>query len=245
MRLQRYLAQCGVASRRAAEELILAGRVKVNGKVVRELGTKVDPEKDLVKFHGRPVKRPDTPEVWMLNKPNGIITTMRDPQQRRTVASLVHSSGRRLVPVGRLDANTTGLLLMTDDGDLALRLTHPRWGVEKDYLVTVEGTLNSEAKKLLREGVALDGRPVAVEKLTSAQGVGPARQGCSRWRVVVHEGRRHLIRRLMEAVGYPVHGLHRERVGPIELGQLASGQARRLTDEEHAALRAAVGLDSH
>ncbi len=244
MRLQRHLAQCRVASRRRAEELIRAGRVKVNDQVVRELGSKVDPAVDRVEVDGRVVRPPEGTEVWMLHKPRGVVTTMRDPQGRRTVAQLVKVPGRRLVPVGRLDADTTGLLLLTDDGDLALHLTHPRWGVEKEYLVTVEGRPDRKTCQTLRDGVTLDRVPASLATLEPAQGVGPARRGCSRWRVVVDEGRHHLVRRVFEAVGHPVVGLHRARVGPVEIGLLGRGQARRLTQEEEAALRQAAGFEN-
>lgn len=241
MRLQRYLAQCGIASRRHSEELILAGRVRVNGEIVRELGTQVDPEKDKVEFDRSEVTPPSDWEVWALNKPRGVVTTMRDPQGRKTVADLMRGkSGHRLVPVGRLDQIASGLLLMTDDGDLALRLTHPRWGVDKEYLVTVEGTLSREEQRSLCTGIEIEGRRSRFLSVKRASGVGPARQGCTRWSVVLHEGRYHLVRRLFEAVGHRVVGLHRPRVGPLELGTLKSGSARRLSNEEVAALRRAV-----
>lgn len=242
MRLQRYLAQCGVASRRHAEELITAGKVKVNGATVTTLGTKIDPGADRVECEGRQVQpRPET-EVWMLHKPRGVITTMHDPQGRRTVAQLVRSPGHRLVPVGRLDAATTGLLLMTDDGDLALRLTHPRWGVEKEYLATVEGSLNREEREALLEGVFVDGKTTRLTALASASGWGTPRPGQTRWLATVHEGRYHIVRRLFEAAGHPVTQLHRVRVGPVRLGTLAKGASRRLTPAEARKLRRAVGL---
>ncbi len=243
MRLQRYLAQAGVASRRRAETLITAGRVRVNGQVVTELGTRVDPEKDRVEFDDQAVTPRAAPEVWMLHKPTGVVTTMSDPQGRRTVADLVQMPGRRLVPVGRLDIATSGLLLMSDDGDLALRLTHPRWAVEKVYLTTVEGAPSPESRAALLREIDLDGRPAALAHLEPAADVGSPRRGQSRWRATVHEGRYHLVRRLFEAVGHPVVGLHRIRIGPLTLGPLKRGEARRLTDKEIAALRRAVGLD--
>lgn len=242
MRLQRYLAQAGVASRRHAETLIRAGRVRVNGQVVTQLGTQVDPARDRVECDGRPVTPQAAPEVWMLHKPRGVITTMRDPQRRRTVADLVKSPGHRLFPVGRLDAQTSGLLLFTDDGDLALRLTHPRWGVEKEYLVTVEGQPGRETREALLEGVFVEGRTSRLERLRPAEEFGPPAEGQTRWLVVIREGRHHVVRNLFAAVGHPVVGLHRVRVGPLTLGRLGRGRARRLAEREVAALRRAVGL---
>ncbi|MBI2955360.1 MAG: rRNA pseudouridine synthase [Chloroflexi bacterium] len=229
-RLHKALAQAGVASRRASEEMIRQGRVAVNGRVVVELGTKVGPE-DVITVDGRPIK-PQTRKVYlMLNKPMGYVTTASDEFDRPTVMALV-ASQVRLFPVGRLDVDSEGLLLLTNDGDLAYRLTHPRFGVEKEYLALVDGNPTEKELEKLRQGVMLDDRktaPAIVERLKK----GPE----GTWlRLIIHEGRKRQIRRMLVSVGYNVSRLIRVRVGPLRLGDLPSGQSRPLTREEIASI---------
>lgn len=230
-RLQKVLAHAGVSSRRKAEEFIVAGRVSVNGQVVRELGVKVDASRDRILVDGRPVG-PEPVEYWLLHKPAGVITTVVDPQGRPTARDMVPTRAR-VYPVGRLDADSSGLLLFTNDGELAQRLMHPRHQHEKEYRVLVAGEPTPEDIKRLRRGVPLDGRltvPAEVRLL------GTTRDGT--WlTVVLREGRNRQIRRMLDAVGHRVLSLERLRIGPIELGELRPGQARRLTKSEAAELR--------
>ena len=233
MRLNAYLARAGVASRRKADELILAGRVTVNGRP-GQLHTAVSAG-DRVEVDGRPVA-PQRLAYVLLHKPAGVVTTTRDPQGRRTVAELVPRRPR-VVPVGRLDADTTGALLLTNDGPLAHRLAHPRYGVEKTYVAEVEGEPGEEALRELREGVELeDGRTA------------PARAralGAGRVELVLHEGRKHQVKRMLAAVGHPVRRLHRSAYAGLTLAGLEPGEWRELAPAEIARLRRAVGLAGH
>lgn len=228
MRLNAYLARAGVASRRGADELIKAGRVRVNGRR-GELNTFVE-EGDLVELDGRPLA-PQRLAYVLLHKPAGVVTTARDPRGRQTVVDLVRHEAR-VVPVGRLDADTTGALLLTNDGPLAHRLAHPRYEVEKVYEVDVEGELSDEATRRLAEGVELDDGRTAPARVR--------RLGPGRLELAIHEGRKHQVKRMCEAVGHPVTRLHRSRYAGLELASLAPGEWRELTDEEVAALRGAV-----
>ena len=228
MRLNAYLARAGVDSRRGADELIKAGRVVVNGEPGR-LNTFVETG-DVVEVDGRPVAAQPL-EYVLLHKPAGVVTTARDPQGRRTVVDLV--AGRsRVVPVGRLDADTTGALLLTNDGALAHRLAHPRYGVEKVYEVDVDGEPSDEALRRLETGVELEDGPTAPARVRGL--------GRSRIELTLHEGRNRQVRRMLEAVGHPVRRLHRSRYGGLELGALAPGESRQLTPDEVTALRRAT-----
>jgi len=229
VRLNRYLASAGVGSRRAVDELIRAGRVTVNGEV-GELGAAVG-DGDVVAVDGRTVA-PQELAYLMLHKPSGVVTTASDPQRRRTVVDLVESP-ERVYPVGRLDRDTTGQLLLTNDGELANRLAHPRQGVDKTYVVEVEGDPPPEAIRRLAEGVELDDGPTAPARAR--------RLGAGRLELVIHEGRNRQVRRMCEAVGHPVRRLHRTAYGPLELDTLAPGSWRPLTAEEVAALRPETG----
>jgi pseudouridine synthase len=225
VRLNRYLASAGVGSRRAVDELIRAGRVTVNGQM-GELGGAVG-EGDVVAVDGRPVA-PQELAYLMLHKPPGVVTTASDPQGRRTVVDLVESP-QRVYPVGRLDRDTTGLLLLTNDGELANRLAHPRHGVEKTYVADVEGDPPPDVLRRLAEGVELADGPTAPARVR--------RLGAGRIELVIHEGRNRQVRRMCEAVGHPVRRLHRSAYGALELGALAEGRWRALTSEEVDALR--------
>jgi pseudouridine synthase len=237
VRLQRYLAASGVASRRRSEELIVAGLVRVNGRIVRELGTSVAGD-DVVEFSGRIVAPALEPAYIVMNKPLGVVTTMRDPEGRRTIADLLrgHDSQRRVVPVGRLDYDTSGVLLLTDDGALAHVLTHPRFGVEKTYRATVRGRLTPEQIAGLQRGLKLDDGAAAPARLRTVA----TRREASTVDVTIHEGRNRQVRRMFEELGHPVIGLSRLRFGPIGLGTLRPGEIRPATAREVSALRAIV-----
>lgn len=241
-RLQKFIAHAGIASRRHAEELIVAGAVSVNGQVVRELGTRVDPARDEVRVHGRPVKpaRDEDHLYILLNKPTDTVTTAYDPQRRRTVLDLLPGEwvARRVYPVGRLDRDTEGLLLLTDDGELALRLTHPRYALPKEYAALVEGRPTPEALRRLERGVLLPGdeRPTAPARAWIERHAGDAT-----WLgIELHEGRNRQVRRMLDVIGHPAIRLRRVRVGPITLGRLPAGQSRLLTSKEVESLRRAV-----
>lgn len=236
-RLQKFLARAGVASRRAAEEIIRAGRVVVNDQVVTEMGVKVDPGRDVVKVDGRPVKVKAALVTVMLHKPSGYVCTTRDPQGRRVVTELLGQRPERLYPVGRLDYDATGLLLLTNDGELAYRLTHPSFLVPRIYRVTVAGEVSRETQRQLAAGVELDGRTVFPEIMVIKRE--PEKTVLE---ITVHEGRYHLIKRLMEQVGHPVMKLKRIAFGPLKLEGLARGTFRELTWREIQALKAEVDL---
>ena len=230
MRLNAFLARAGVASRRGADELIRAGRVRVNG-APGELNTIVG-KHDVVEVDGVRVL-PQPLAHLLLHKPAGVVTTARDPQGRRTVVDLVPTEPR-VVPVGRLDADTTGALLLTNDGDLAHRLAHPRYGVPKVYEADVEGSPSADALARLRRGIELDdGRtaPADVRRL-----------GPHRIELTLHEGRKHQVKRMCEAVGHPVTRLHRARYAGLDLAGLGAGEWRTLTSGEVAELRRSFGL---
>lgn len=238
-RLNKYIAQAGIASRRRADELIAYGKVRVNGKVVRELGTIVAPG-DKVDVSGTPIAPLTNTAYLVVHKPAGVLTTMRDPQGRRTITELLPKHAPRVVPVGRLDYDTAGVLLMTNDGDLANRLLHPRYGVEKTYRATIAGRLSTEEVKRLNDGVLLDsGEQAAGAKLR----VVSVRTGTSVVDITIHEGRNRQVRRMFDAVGHAVQALVRLRFGPIALGDLPVGHTRALTPKELSALRRVASQD--
>jgi len=238
-RLNKYIAQAGVASRRRADELIAYGKVRINGKVVRELGTMVVPG-DKVDVSGTPIAPIAELAYLVIHKPTGVLTTLRDPQGRRTIGELLPKRAPRVVPVGRLDYDTAGVLLMTNDGELANRLLHPRYGVEKTYRATIAGRLSAEEVKRLNEGVMLDGGEQAIGAKLRVVSV---RSGSSVVDITVHEGRNRQVRRMFEAVGHPVQALVRLRFGPIALGDLPVGHSRTLTPKELSALRRVASQD--
>jgi pseudouridine synthase len=225
-RLQRALARAGFGSRRSCEELISAGRVKVNGRLAT-LGDKVDPTRDVVVLNGATVNLDPNVRYLALHKPVGVVTTMRDPQGRRDIREFVPDEPR-VFPVGRLDLDSEGLLLLTNDGDLAEALTHPRYGVEKEYLVEVQGTPTPKHLGALRRGVELDDGPA---RATSVRIV-DARGERGQLALVMTEGRKREVRRLLAAVDLPVARLVRVRIGPISLGRLKAGAVRDLTADE-------------
>jgi 23S rRNA pseudouridine2605 synthase len=221
VRLGRYLAHGGVASRRAAERLVREGRVRVEGEVVTDPARDVN-EGSAVEVDGRPVA-PESREVWAVHKPAGVVSTAREPGRRRAVTELVESK-RRLYPVGRLDADSTGLILLTNDGELANRLTHPRYGVSKTYRLRLSTPPGKRQLERLRRGVKLD------DGVTAPAGV--RRLGEREIEVTIREGRKRQLRRMAEAVGNQVEALRRIRIGALELGDLEPGEARRLSEDE-------------
>jgi pseudouridine synthase len=236
-RLQKVLAQAGVASRRAAEKLIAEGRVTLNGEIVRMMGTKADAEQDDIRVDGRRLRPPQRTRYILLNKPAGYVSTRSDPQRRPTVIDLLREVREYIYPVGRLDYDSEGLLLLTNDGNLAAQLTHPRHGVERTYEVRVAGTPDAESIDRLRKGIVLDGRrtlPADVALLSSRRD----REGALR--LTIREGRNRQVRRMCEAVGHPVRALRRVGIGPLDDRRLKTGHWRELTAEEVQALRAAV-----
>jgi len=237
-RLQKVLAQAGVSSRRKAEELIVAGKVKVNGKVVTLLGTKVDPEKDKILVEGKPVTGLEKKVYVLLNKPTGYVTTVKDPEGRPTVVRLLKGIKERVYPVGRLDYETEGLLLLTNDGQLAFALTHPKHGVEKVYLAQVVGVPGPDQLGKLRRGIRLaDGitAPAKVRRLAIME-------GNALLELKIHEGKNRQIRRMCESLGHPVMKLQRIALGSLTLEGVATGSYRRLSPQEISELFKAAGL---
>ena len=235
-RLQKALSHAGAASRRAAEKLIADGRVSVNGKTVMTMGVKVDPEVDEIRLDGRRIKAASKLRYILLNKPAGFVTTRSDPQKRRTVLDLLEGVSEYIYPVGRLDYDTEGLLLLTNDGDLAARLTHPRHGVARTYEARVAGMPDREAIERLRSGIPLDGRrtlPADVALLNQGR-----RDRDGVLRLTIREGRNRQVRRMCEAVGHPVQHLKRTRFGSLADKKLRPGEWRELAAEEVKTLKA-------
>ncbi len=235
VRLQKLLSQAGVASRRAAEKLIAEGRVTVNGATVREMGVKADPAADDVRVDGRRIKAPSRLRYILLYKPAGVVTTRSDPQRRRTVIDLLRGVREYVYPVGRLDYDTEGLLLLTNDGDLAATLTHPRHGIERTYEAHVAGMPDDDALDRLRRGIPLDGRRTHPADATLLNSGRRDRDGVLL--LTIREGRNRQVRRMCEAVGHPVRKLRRIRIGPIADRRLKPGEWRELTLREVEKLR--------
>lgn len=235
-RLQKILSAAGVASRRASEQMILEGRVTVNGETVRELGTKADPDTDAIKVDGRRVKTAITHRYVVLYKPKGYVTTRKDPEGRRTVMDLIGDS-QYIYPVGRLDYDTEGLLLMTTDGDLAARLMHPRHEVDKEYEVIVLGAPDARALEKLKKGVYIEGGRTSAAHVHVGSTV-KGHKPTTLLTITIREGRNRQIRKMCSAVGLPVRDLRRIRMGPITLGRLKPGQWRDLTPAEVKRLKA-------
>jgi 23S rRNA pseudouridine2605 synthase len=231
-RLQKVLARVGLGSRRTCEDLIAEERVRVNGEIA-ELGRRVDPDHDLVEVDGAPIGIRPGLVHYLLNKPAGVVTTASDPQGRPTVVELVPEEPR-VFPVGRLDLDTEGLLLLTNDGELANRIAHPSRGVEKEYLAEVEGTPSRAALRALREGIELEDGPTAPAQASLVEP--------SLVKLTIHEGRNRQVRRMLDAVGHPVRRLIRTRIGPISDRRLAPGAWRPLTGPELRSLEAAVAV---
>lgn len=236
-RLQKYLAHAGVASRRTCEELIQQGKVKVNGTVVKEMGIKIDPEKDTVEVAGKTVKNEEEKVYLLLNKPKGYVTTLRDPQKRPKVVDLLKEVEARVYPVGRLDYDTEGLLLLTNDGDITYKLTHPKHEIGKTYLALVKGVPDQDKLKRFQKGLRLaDGltSPAKV-KLLKKQGSNTLLE------IIIYEGRNRQIRRMCETIGHPVLELKRTAMGFLQLSGLETGKYRYLTKTEISKLKKLVG----
>ena len=234
VRLQKVLAQAGIGSRRACEALISEGRVEVNSEVVTEQGRRVDPERDVIRVDGSRIPPPRRHLYLVLNKPRGVVVTMDDPEGRRTVADLLAEGAtrflrkERLFHVGRLDTDSEGLLILTNDGDFANKLAHPSYQVPKTYIVEVSGPVGPETLRRLRRGITLDDGPVQPTSVKIVSGAGEK----TLLKITLQEGRNRIVRRTMEAVGHPVRRLSRIGIGPVRLGNLKVGEYRELTREE-------------
>ncbi len=239
IRLQKYLSECGVASRRKAEDLILAGKVKVNGKPA-SIGDKVDPARDTVVIAGKKIKKINKKNTYiMLHKPRGFITTLSDEMGRKCVAQLIEDVGTRVYPVGRLDRDSEGLLLLTDDGDFANALTHPTRHVPKSYRVTIRPTITDEQITALTTGIEIDGRMT----LPSEVRVLEKKEGRVVIEIIIYEGRNRQIRKMCDSLGLEVARLKRTQIGSVKLGMLKQGDWRNLTEEEVHKLTVASSID--
>jgi 23S rRNA pseudouridine2605 synthase len=237
LRLNKILAQAGLSSRRGADRLIAEGHVTVNGVVTRDLATLADPDVDIVALRGTPLPHAEGKRYVVLHKPSGYVTTVRDPRGRPTVADLVRDVGARLYPVGRLDWDVEGVLLMTNDGDLTHRLLHPRYGLPRVYEVEVRGRVAPGDLPRWRRGVTLEDGPATPVSVELVRPVGTT----TLLRLTFTEGRKHEVKRYCEALGHPVHRLRRVAFGPVTLGDLPRGAYRPLTPREVGALRSAAG----
>ncbi|MGI5952120.1 MAG: pseudouridine synthase [Brooklawnia sp.] len=236
IRLQKVLAQAGVASRRASEELIAEGRVEVNGQIVTEQGTRVNPERDTIRVDGSRIPPPRRHLYLVLNKPRGVVSTMDDPQARPDLNQYVPRH-QRLFHVGRLDTDTEGLLILTNDGDFANKLAHPSHEVPKTYLAEVEGRVDNKTLRRLQKGLLLDDGPIKPDKVRLVTRAANR----SLVQLTLHEGRNRIVRRIFDSIGHPVRQLSRIAIGPVGLGQLAIGTTRELTREELGGLLDIIG----
>ena len=238
VRLQKVLAAAGVGSRRHCEELIGEGRVEVDGQVVRRFGARVDPGRQVIRVDGRRIPARQGLVYLALNKPTGVLSAMSDDRGRRTIADLLPGGGERLFHVGRLDFDTEGLILLTNDGELAHRLAHPRYGVLKTYLADVAGPVPSGLGRRLAEGIQLEDGVASADRFRVVDRAGSR----ALVEITVHEGRKHIVRRMLAEAGHPVSRLVRTQLGPVRLGSLAPGTTRELTPAEVGELYAAVGM---
>lgn len=242
-RLQKALAGAGVASRRACEKLITQGRVSVNGAVVTELGSRVQPDTDTVRVDGVVVQLNAALRYFVLNKPVGVVSTMADEHGRKDLSGYAKATGERVYNVGRLDTDTAGLLILTNDGDLAHKLAHPSFGVEKTYIAKVRGKMTPATLQRLKDGIVLDDGEIHADRAKLIAGSG---SDFSLVELTLHSGRNRIVRRMLAAVGHPVTELVRRQFGPLHLGDLRSGQMRELSDAERGALlTAATGNEPH
>jgi 23S rRNA pseudouridine2605 synthase len=242
VRLQKLLAQSGVASRRKCEELMLDGLVEVDGEVVTRLGTKVDPKTAVIHVDGKRLPPVSAHVYLVLNKPRGVVSTMSDPEGRRNLTEFVEDRPERLFHVGRLDTDTSGLILLTNDGEFAHRMAHPSYEVDKTYVAEVDGDVWPATLKKLRGGVQLEDGPVHPSRVKLIAGPKGNPTGRSIVELTIHEGRNRIVRRLMDEVGHPVRRLTRTSFGPVLLMGLGSGKVRELTDAELGSLLDSVGL---
>lgn len=233
-RLQKVLAAAGVASRRVVEQMIVEGRIEVNGELVTELGSRVDPTADQVRVDGVVVQLDTDKRYYMLNKPRGVVSSMRDEQGRPDLTRFTDALDERVYNVGRLDQDTSGLLLLTNDGELAHVLAHPSFGVEKTYVAKVRGRLTAQTLQRLKRGVELDDGPISIDRGKILTSGSDARHTLVE--VTLHSGRNRIVRRMLDAVGHPVVELVRRQFGPLFLGTLRSGELRELTKSERGLL---------
>ena len=238
IRLQKVLAAAGVGSRRHCEEMIGAGRIEVDGEIVRRFGARVDPQTQVIRVDGRRIPAREDLVYLALNKPAGVLTSMSDPRGRPTIADYLGDRWERLFHVGRLDYDTEGLMLLTNDGELAHRLAHPSYGVLKTYLADVAGPLSRDLGRRLMTGVELDDGLATADRFRVVERAGQR----ALVEITLHEGRKHIVRRMLAEAGHPVSRLVRTQVGPVALGPLKPGTSRRLTTREIGELYAAVGL---
>lgn len=237
-RLQKVLAAAGIASRRASEILIDEGRVEVNGKVVTEQGRRVNPETDQIRVDGSRIPPPRRHLYLVLNKPRGVVSTLEDPEGRPTLSDYLPATKERLFHVGRLDTDTEGLIVLTNDGDFAHRLAHPSYQVPKTYTVQAAGVMDNRIIRRLEKGVTLEDGPVRPDKVKLIS----RGQDRTLLAITLHEGRNRIVRRMMDTVGHPVDRLSRTEIGPIRLGNLRPGETRDVTREELGALLDLVGM---
>lgn len=228
MRLQKYIALCGVASRRKAETMIEQGRVQVNGKIANKMGIIIDPKKDIVKVNDKIIKKESKKVYIMLNKPIGYVTTLKDEKGRKIITDLIEGVNERIFPVGRLDADTTGLLLLTNDGDLAYKLTHPSSEVSKRYIAIVKGVPNKFELEKFRNGMMIDGRKTSKASIKIAKKY----EDESILDIVIHEGRNRQVKKMCEKINHPVKKLKRVAIGELEIGGIDIGNWRHLEKEE-------------
>lgn len=232
VRLQKVIAAAGLASRRAAEEMIVDARVEVNGRIVTELGTRVDPERDIIRLDGARIP-PQRHHVYLaLNKPRGVVSTLDDPQDRPTLVDYIPKKAGRLFHVGRLDTATEGLMILTNDGDFAQRLSHPSFEIDKTYMAEVEGVVENAALRRLEKGIVLEDGFIKPDKVK----VVSRGQDKTLLELTLHSGRNRVVRRMLDAIAHPVRRLARTRIGPIYLGNLPTGEVRELTSKEVGAL---------
>jgi len=238
MRLQKYMAYCGVGSRRKCEDLIRQGRVYVNGQKVQEMGIKIDPVNDIVMLDQQRILKLVEKKIYIIfNKPKGVISSVYDPQGRKTVLESMKWSGSRIYPVGRLDYDTEGLLILTNDGEFAYFMTHPKYEIEKEYYCVVKGTPKTTDINKLKQGIDIGGFITSPAKIES---LGKQNEN-SAYRMIIHEGKNRQVRRMFETIGHPVIYLRRERIGNLKLGSLETGHWRHLTNEELKYLKLLTG----
>lgn len=230
MRINKYIASCGVASRRKAEELIISGRVTINGELITELSTTVDETKDIVEVDGVPINQEEKKVYILLNKPEGYITTVKDQFDRPSVLDILKEVDERVYPVGRLDYETSGLLILTNDGDLTYKLTHPKHEVEKTYLAMVNGIISPEEKRRFENGLRIEDYTTAKAKLKIVKA--DEEKNYSVCKITIHEGRNRQVRKMCKAIGHPVRNLRRIQMGRINIRGLEVGEYRNLTEDE-------------
>ncbi len=239
IRLNVFLSRCGICSRREADQFISEGRVSVNGNITTVLGTKVILGKDKVKVDGIPIKLPRKHSYFILNKPTGVVTTLKDPKKRRDIGMFIKEIGIRLYPIGRLDYNSEGLLILTDDGELAHRIQHPRYKIQKEYLVTVDKPLSTSDIANIRKGIELDDGFLKVLSIKKVVGAKPDPS----YKIIITEGRNRIIRRLFEKLGFKIVRLERISIGGIRIGKLKVGAWRKLRAEEIVRIKKLANLN--